>query len=374
MTSETTNKQHKQADQARLVRRFVVIALTVIVLGLAAAAVGGYFYLQSALSPVDEENEEDIHIEVPSGSSSAEIGDILEENDLIQNSTIFHYYVRYQNESGFQAGEYTLNQSMEIDEMIEALKEGRVEEEPAFYFIVPEGLWLEDIIEIIGEETPVEAEAFEETIEDETFLQEMIETYDFVEEEILDDEIKRPLEGYLFPDRYDFYEEEIGSEDIVHAMLEQMEAQLNGLTEQMEEKNASSHELLTLASIIEREAQTTEDRFKISGVLYNRLEDGMPLQVDPTVAYALDSHLYMTSYDDLEVDDPYNTYKYDGLPPGPIATSGFESMQAAVEPDEHEYLYFYARVGGEVLYSETFEEHDEIHQEYRDEWIEAQED
>ena len=119
------------------------------------------------------------------------------------------------------------------------------------------------------------------------------------------------------------------------------------------------HELLTMASLIEKEATEQADRKMIAGVFYNRLEIGMPLQTDPTVQYAHGVHKERVYYKDLEIDDPYNTYKYPGLTPGPISNAGVTSIEAALYPEETDYLYFLATRSGEILYSHTLAEHNE---------------
>jgi UPF0755 protein len=191
-------------------------------------------------------------------------------------------------------------------------------------------------------------------------------------DDILQEDIRYPLEGYLFPARYDFMEEQPSIETVVEAMLNGTQTVINEFASEFEESEYTVHELLTLASIIEREAQKAEDRYLISGVLYNRLDKGMRLQVDPTVSYAIGEHRYMTSYADTEVDSPYNTYRYAGIPIGPIASPGKDSIRASLLPEKTEALYFYARYNGEVIYNETFEEHNRTVQMYREEWVKGQ--
>jgi UPF0755 protein len=127
----------------------------------------------------------------------------------------------------------------------------------------------------------------------------------------------------------------------------------------MAEREYTAHELLTLSSLIEEEATEKADRGKISSVFYNRMEEGMPLQTDPTVLYALGKHKSRTVYKDLKVDSPYNTYKVKGLPPGPIANAGTSSIEAALQPEDTNYYYFLASSSGSVYYSETLDEHNE---------------
>lgn len=362
----------ERVSQARVVRKIVFFCFIGLVLIGAIFVFSGYMYISKALDPIDEDNPEDIQVTIPIGSSSGQIGKILEEEGLVRNGAIFRYYVRYKNETGFQAGDYVLSTGMSIPELVEELKEGKVLQEAELTFTIPEGLWLEDVVKIIAEETNWSYDEMMEVINDEEFLLQLIADYSMLTEDILHEDIRYPLEGYLFPARYDFLSKQPAIEDIVKKMLDQTEKIYNEVAADLENSNFTFHEIMTLASIIEREAKTSEDRYKISGVLHNRLDEGMKLQVDPTVAYALGEHLYMTSHADLEINSPYNTYLYSGLPVGPIANPGKDSIKAAIDPEETNYLYFYARYNGEVIYSETYEEHNKVHQQYRHEWIEAE--
>ena len=161
-----------------------------------------------------------------------------------------------------------------------------------------------------------------------------------------------PLEGYLFPATYPFYEEKPAVETVVDEMLQATVSNVIPYLTYLEENEKTVHWLLTFASLLEKEATQKSDRATIASVFYNRLQpkdnrEVMPLQTDPTVAYAHGEHLSGTSYADLEIDDPYNTYKYKGLPPGPIANAGKSSIDAVIDPESTDYLYFLADKDGE---------------------------
>ncbi|MGY4690419.1 endolytic transglycosylase MltG [Salibacterium sp. K-3] len=369
-TEDLTEKE----KQAGIVRKIVLITLAVLVTAVAAAAVGGYLYISSALEPADKDSDETVTVEIPIGSSASDIGSILEENNVIKNGTVFQYYVRYNNEQGFQAGQYELSPSMDIDTVIDELKDGTVMEEPAFSFTIPEGTWYEGIVQTIAEAGPHEAEAVRSKLEDEAYVKQLIEENDAVTEAVLNEDIRYPLEGYLFPATYEFVEEDTSIEEIAARMIEETEEIMVEFSEQVEESDYTFHELLTLASIVEREARKEEDRPRIAGVLFNRLEEGMRLEVDPTVSYAMGEHNYMTSSKDLETESPYNTYQNTGIPPGPIASPGLSAIQAVMNPEENDYLFFYARPNGEVIYNEEYRDHREVQEEYRHEWVEAREE
>lgn len=374
MTDERKSRKityEERVERAKIVRKIVFICVSIFSLLVIIGIVSLYLYINSALGAIDETSEEIVEVHIPIGSTSSDIGRILEDAGLIKNANIFRYYVRYKNETGFQAGDYQLSKNMSIQEIISALKEGKILLEPVIVFTIPEGLWLEDIVEIIAENTKYEAEEIFTVIKNPDFIGDLIDRYQILTDEILKPGIRYPLEGYLFPARYDFYDENISIEMIIEEMVKRAEQEFMPIIQEANQEKYSVHELVTLASIIEREAQKSEDRYKISGVLYNRLEKNMKLEVDPSVAYAHGKHLYITTYDDLNIDSPYNTYRYEGIPVGPISNPGIDSLKAAIQPEETEYLFFYARYNGEVIYTKTLQEHTRVVEQYHHEWEEA---
>ncbi|WP_077618903.1 endolytic transglycosylase MltG [Bacillus sinesaloumensis] len=347
-------------NEARTIRKIVFILSIVILLAVSGIIGGGYLYIKSALEPVDPTNKEPIEVTIPIGSSPTAIARILEEHDIIKNAKVFRYYTKFRNESGFKAGEYTLNQSMNFDEIIKSLKSGILMGEPAFRLVIPEGKQLSEIATIIGEQTGYTQEEIMQKLDDPTYVRDLISRYPTIlTDEILSEDVKHPLEGYLFPATYPFYEKKPSIEAIVETMLEQTDKVLSKYLGQLEGNPYidSTHKLLTMASLIEEEATAQTDREQISSVFYNRLDQDMKLQTDPTVLYALGQHKDRVLYEHLDVDSPYNTYNVKGLTPGPIANAGETSISAALNPAETDYLYFLATPTGEVLFSMTLEEH-----------------
>ncbi|MBM7838030.1 UPF0755 protein [Alkalihalobacillus xiaoxiensis] len=372
-TKQDSNEIYQErASQARTVRKIVLICLSVIFAIILIGLIGGYTYLSNALKPVDAEGEgNDIEVTIPVNTSTTGIATILEEEGLIRNASLFRYYTRYKNESGFQAGTYTLNTEMDTDQLIEQLKDGRVIAEAASTITIPEGLTLNTVTERLAEFTGTSQEEVFEYIDNQDYVTGLIEEYEMLTDEILNEDIHHPLEGYLFPASYQFEDEQPSIEAVIKDMLNQTERVYQNNKTLVENSEYSFHELMTMGSIIEREARESFDRFEIAGVLHNRLNEGMMLQVDPTVAYAQGEHIYMTSYADLDIDSPYNTYRYTGLPPGPIATVREQSFVAAADPNDTEYIYFYARYNGDIIYNEDYDQHLEARNTYRHEWEEA---
>nr|WP_106780066.1 endolytic transglycosylase MltG [Lysinibacillus timonensis] len=355
---EMIKKIKKRKEEGKTVRKIVGITSFVIIGIIAIIAISGYLYINSALQPVDPNSTTEIQVEIPMGSGITTIANILEEKGIIKNAQIFKYYTKFKNESQFQAGNYTLTQSMTLDEIIESLKTGKVYREPIFTVTIPEGLTLEQIANIIEQNTDYSAEEFMAKVTDEEFIKNMMGTYpELITEEVFGENIRYALEGYLFPATYSFYEEKPSLDEIITTMISQTKDIVLGYSSLLEEQQMTVHHLLTFASLLEEEATAQTDRETIASVFYNRLELEMPLQTDPTVLYALGSHKDTVLYEDLEVDNPYNTYKINGLPPGPIANAGRVSIEAVLNPTDTEYLYFLADKEGINHFAKTYEEH-----------------
>ncbi|WP_028783301.1 endolytic transglycosylase MltG [Thalassobacillus devorans] len=351
----------KRGEEASTVRKVVAIVLTTLLVVFIGGGIAGYLYIKAALEPVDPNAEEEITVEIPLGSSTSSIASILEEKNLIKNDVIFRFYTKFKNESDFQAGEYQFTQAMTIDQLIESLKTGKVIREPLFRVTVPEGRKITEIAETFAKskQTDFTAEAFIKKADNPKYIKKLMEQYpQLLTEEIQSPKIRHPLEGYLFASTYDFYEKNPSIETIIERMLTRTQEIVLPYRPELENLSISTvHELITMASLLENEAPKAEDRKKIAGVFYNRLEKEMPLQTDPTVLYALGKHKDRVLHKDLEVESPYNTYQIKGLPVGPISNFNKNSLEAAVNPPESDYLYFVADSEGNVYYSKNYDEH-----------------
>ncbi|MGN8841330.1 MULTISPECIES: endolytic transglycosylase MltG [unclassified Bacillus (in: firmicutes)] len=356
---------NQRQQEAKLVRRIVAIVALILIIIVAVVGTSGYFYIKSALQPVSSDSDKEIIIDIPIGSGVSTISQLLEDNGLVKNAKVFKYYVKFKNESNFMAGEYHMNPSMTIQEIIESLKTGKIMQEPIFTMTIPEGKQLKEIAAIIAEKTNQKEEEIWKQLNDETFIKGLMAQYpDILTTEIWAKNIKYPLEGYLFPATYSYYEEKPTLESIISVMLDKTESVVNAYETEIARDDLTVHQFLTMSSLIEEEATKNVDRKKIASVFYNRIEEGMPLQTDPTVLYALGEHKDRVLYEDLEVDSPYNTYQNVGLPPGPIANAGTISMEAALHPEETDYLYFLASKDGKVYFSKSLNEHNELKAKY----------
>ena len=355
---EMFEKMRERKREVKVVRKIVSIVALVFLLIIAIGGFTAYSYIKSALEPLDPEATEEIAIDIPMGSGVTSISQILEDNGIIKSAQVFKYYAKFKNESQFQAGAYNLTKSMTLDEIIESLKTGKVYHEPVFAITVPEGLTLEQIADIVAKNTSYTAEEFMAKVTDQSFIDRMMAEYpNLLTEAILGDNVLYALEGYLYPATYPFYEENPSLDTIIEEMISAMNKIVMEFKSGYEERGWTVHEFVTFASLLEEEATAQTDRETIASVFYNRLEIDMPLQTDPTVLYALGEHKNRVLYADLEVQDPYNTYKNKGLTPGPIAGAGKSSLEATINPSDTDYLYFLADSDGNNHFAKTYEEH-----------------
>lgn len=351
-------KIQQRKKEKKLVRKIVLFSGLAILVGALILAISIYFYVSKALKPVDENNKTAIKVEVPIGSNLDSIAQILEDKGVIRDARIFKYYTKFKNESGFQAGKYNILPSMTIDEIIKSLKTGKVYREPEFQVTIPEGLTLEQIGAIVEKRTSYTSEEFMKLVTSEKFIKDMKSKYpETITKAVEDKNIRYKLEGYLYPSTYDFFVAKPTLEEVVEKFIAQTDSIVRSYEPQLKEMKMTPHEFLTFSSLLEREATAQADRQTIASVFNNRIEQGMPLQTDPTVLYALGEHKDRVLYKDLEVKNAYNTYQNKGLPPGPIANAGRASTDATIDPAKTDYLYFVADKNGQNHFAETYDEH-----------------
>ncbi len=332
------------------------VVLTLLGLMLAGAA-GIALFVWNGLKPAPA--GEAVRIEIPSGTSPFEVAELLEGNGVIRNAFIFKYYLRYYNEGPrFQAGTYDFTPGAELDAIIAQLNEGRTVKAETFRYTIPEGYTVLQIAEKLSSEGLVDKEAFLQLVESESAARWSQSAASIPER----DDIRHRLEGYLFPETYELA---VGStaEDILKRMMTELDNRMamlpDGWEEALGESGLTWHEIMTIASLVEREVVVEEERALVAGVIYNRLNDKMPLQIDATVQYALDKPKERLLEKDLQIDSPYNTYQIPGLPPGPIASPSLSSIEAALFPEASEYLYYVTKKDGTQthLFAKTYKEH-----------------
>lgn len=320
------------------------LAFLVLLLLLGGGAFWGWEAFQARLSPVDPESPSQVVVHIPQGASTQAIARLLYEKGIIRDPLAFRLYVRLRGADGqLQAGWYGFSPSQDVASIVAMLRRGEVLE---FSFTVPEGKTVEEIREILLGLGFWSADEVDQALRDTRWLKEPPPPG-----------VKEPLEGYLFPETYRFpYGTPV--DQVVGKMVEETYRRFTPeRLERAQELGLSVHEVLTLASIIEKEARFPEDQPKISAVFHNRLKLKMKLQADPTVAYALGKPGDRLTTRDLQAEVPYNTYVYGGLPPGPIASPGEGAIEAALHPAQVDYLYFVSAPDGTTYYARDYGTH-----------------
>jgi len=303
---------------------------TLVLLLMSIFLLTGCGMVEEFKSPVDTEDTSEILVNIPSGSSTTSIGETLVEYDLIYNTLIFKQTVKDLGYDGkLQAGDYKLSRSNDLESIIEKLYTGDVFEETVT-FTIPEGLELDEIIDVLIEKNVIDSrEKFMEILKVEVKSYPLFSNLELVN-----------YEGLLFPDTYTI-KKDASTSEIIRKMLNRMTVVFtDDMLNHIEKNNLDLYKIIILASIIEREIVHDDERGIASSVFYNRLATNMKLESCATVQYIIDERKPILSYDDIAIENDYNTYMYAGLPPGPIASPGEVSIKAAVYPEDTDYLFF----------------------------------
>ena len=338
--SDYRRKKQKKGHAGLLIILLVIIAL-----------VGGcVVHFQMMTGPVNRSDRKTVVVEVPSGSTTDSIGRTLAGKGLIRSAKTFRLYSKLKHlGASFQAGTYSLSPSMSMNEIAGIIAEGKVTTER---FTIPEGYNEYEVAKKLAKEGLVNRKKFIQVVQTKDFSGE----FPFLKNA---QKGKNRLEGYLFPDTYTV-PLNAGEEEIVRTMLKGYQRTFTDADRSRAKgMGYSEQEILTIASIIERESGNEKDKPKIASVIYNRLKKNMPLQMDSTVQYVLKlrgKNPDKILYDDLKVDSKFNTYKNTGLPPSPICSPGAQSIRAALHPAKTKYLYFVVsdKLYGSSVFSEDY--------------------
>ena len=298
---------------------------------------------------ISKDNSE-VSIEIPKGMSTKEIGVLLRENECINSEYVFCLRIKGSEYDGrLNYGTFKLRKDMSLTEILEVLVNNYYIEETV-KITFPEGYSIEQMANLLEEK---------QIVNKQEFINALSEEYDFeFIKYIPDDKYKYKMQGFLFPATYEF-KKSVTAREVVGEMLKTFEKRYSELTTDY----SNIFEIITMASVIEKEAKLDTERFIISGVISNRLDKDMLLQVDACVVYALTDGLYNKSkltYNDLNIDSLYNTYKYKGLPVGAICNPGIVSIEAALKPEENEWLYYHTdelKQDGSHIFNKTYDEH-----------------
>jgi UPF0755 protein len=366
LEKEAAEKMTVRKKEISLVRKIVWAIVSVGIVLALVVGFAGYKYVTEALQPLEPDSTEIIEVEIPIGTSTKGITQILEDKKIIKNATIFNYYIKTQNVSDFQAGFYELSPSMKLNDIIAKLQEGG-SSVPDQKILIKEGDTAEEIATEIEAKTDFTAAEFLALLNNPEFLASVTAKFpDLLTEATQRTDTRYKLEGYLFPATYDYL---MGStlEGLVTQMLQKANDVIVPYKDQIAAKGYTIHQILTIASLVEKEGVTPEDRAKIASVFFNRLAIDMPIQSDISILYALNVHKELVTFADLEIDSPYNLYKNTGMGPGPFDSPSEGAIKATLNPATTNYLYFVADTKtGIVYFAETYEQHLENQSQYVD--------
>ena len=365
-TAAQPPQQPKRPARAKKRRRRFPWVAVVMLVCVAVVALACVQFGRDWLLPANASETATVDFEIPSGTPVSTMGDMLEEEGLIRSSTAFSLCVRVEGAAAnLQAGVHELSPSMTLKEIVDALQEG-AEEAGLVKVTVNEGLTVDQIADVVAANTSYSAQDFLDLMNDQDFLAQLVQEYPILSDSYNNPNVRYVLEGYLFPATYDFASGET-LESLVTQMVDKTNDVLAKYQTEIDASSYSLQDIMSIASLVEKEGQTTKDRKLIAGVFYNRLDQGMAIQSDISVLYALGTHKEMVTYEDLEVDSPYNLYLNTGLPPGPLNSPSEDAIAAALEPTDSDYLYFYANIDtGEVFYTDDYEQHLKWQQEYEE--------
>ncbi len=328
----------------------ILIAVAIIIVLAAGAFVG--LFLSEYLDTKSDDGTT-VVVVVPEGAGGGQIADILKENGLIRMKPAFKLRLSQSgNASKLRSGTFELHKGMCIDDIIQALITGG-DQRPTVDITIPEGFSIEMIADRLENMGLFTAQEFLDEAENGEF------DYDILESIPDDENIKYRLQGFLFPSTYSVYADATPHE-VIDMMLSEFVKRYEGIQSY---SGLSPFEQVTIASLIERESQRDDERAKIAGVIVNRLTRNMPLQIDAAIIYAVSDGKYdmdRVLYSDLEVESPYNVYKNPGLPVGPICSPGEKSLEAAMNPESHEYLFYHTdetKNDGSHIFTKSYDEH-----------------
>ena len=345
-------------------KKIIIIVISTIII-LIAILVGTYFFSLTATSNTSET----VEFTVNQGDSKETIAENLKNAKLIRSKYATLVYILLSGNTNIQAGEYELDRSMSTQDIISILVNGDIigTERPAARITFKEGITLEEYMRLLAENTDLEYDTIIAEVNDPEYLNTLINDYWFLTEDILNSDLYYGLEGYLYPETYDFYID-TSLDTAIRKMLDVTDLRLSEVRDQIKASNYSVHEILTMSSIVEKEAVNAEDRAKVAQVIYTRLDIKMNLGMDVTTYYGVRKSMSEVLTDiDLNDENPYNTRvaSFIGLPAGPICNPSLESINAVLNPSDTDYIYFIADIiTGNVYFTDDYNEFLELKELY----------
>lgn len=353
-------EENAKKGKKSVLKILLIILFLIIVIG----AIAVFAWYELSLRPVQDGNLESVIVDIVPGQGTEGIAEALKEKNLIKDDLVFKIYCKLNEVNNMQAGTYDLNKNMSVEEIVNKLQAGDVVIKE-INVTFPEGKNMRDIAKIISENTNNSYEDVMNVFESKEYAKGLIENYWFLTDEILDDSIYYPLEGYLYPDTYTFESVDVSIDDIIKIMLNQTDKVLSEYQIEINSKGYTVHQFLSLASVVENEGISTEDRKGIARVFLNRIERGMALQSDVTTYYAFKVNMgdRDLTQSELNTANPYNTRgpNMEGkIPVGPISNVSESAIEATLNPSDSDALFFVADKNGKVYFSNTNAEHEQI--------------
>ncbi|MDD4624366.1 MAG: endolytic transglycosylase MltG [Bacilli bacterium] len=320
-----------------------------------------FIYNLNLSSVSDKLNNEIVEFKIEKGDSIDEIINGLKDNKIIKNISFTKLYIKLNNINNLQAGTYELDNSDNTSKIIDKLNKGLVVNKDEIKITFQEGKTIRGIAKIIENNTNNKEEDVFNLLKDNTYIDSLIEDYWFITEDVKNEELLYPLEGYLAMNTYIYKDKDVTVKEIFKKMLDYMDIILSKYKTQIETSEFSIHEILTFSSIVQSEGLNFDTMSTIAGVFYNRLEENMPFQSCATNCYPRSIEPCTPNKVDFDYDSPYNTYlsSLSGkLPIGPISSFGEDAIKATLTPNDNEYLFFLADKNGKTYFNKTYREHE----------------
>lgn len=320
-----------------------------------------FIYKLNLSSVSNKSNNELVEFKIEKGDSIDKIINSLKENKIIRNTAFTKLYIKLNNINNLQAGTYELDNSNNTSTIINKLNKGLVINKDEIKITFQEGKTIRGIAKIIESNTNNKEEDVFNLLKDNLYIDSLIEEYWFINEDIKNENLLFPLEGYLAMNTYIYKDKDVTVKEIFKKMLDYMDIILSKYKTQIESSSYSIHEILTLSSIVQSEGINFETMSTIAGVFYNRLEKNMPFQSCATNCYPRGIEPCTPNKVDTDYESPYNTYlsTLSGkLPIGPISSFGEDAIKATLNPNENEYLFFLADKNGKTYFNKTNKEHE----------------
>lgn len=342
---ETNNNYPTPVTKRKRSKKPLIIFLSLL-LAVVLVLAGGIFWIKSTIASPNSASTEKKLVKIEEGQGTQEIALKLSEAGVLKNDFVFVLYLKYQKMAAkIQAGEYEIPQNLNMIQLAEIITAGKT---ASTKITIPEGWTIAQIADYLEKNKVITKEEFLTATKKQY-------NYDFLADKLADAD----LEGYLYPDTY-LLSVKSTAEDIVKKMLDGFDKKLTPeIKSKIKISNMSTYEVVTLASIVEREVASAEDRKIVAGIFLNRLNSNMPLESCATIQYILGLNKKQFTYEETRTESPYNTYINPGLPKGPIGNPSIDSIEAVLGPQKTDYNYFLTGNDGKTYFSKTLDEHNE---------------